>query len=329
MFTCIGNTIGKCGISIGDCLTNQQINSVVPNESHDPKFLYYLLHYNREAIRGIGIGGGAATPIINKSTFSSVKFSVPEDKDVQKSIASTLSAYDDLIENNRRRIALLEDAARQLYKEWFVRFRFPGHEHVPIVDGVPEGWEASVASNAMEVLSGGTPKTAIDEFWGGDIPFFTPKDTTGSIYVNSTEKMLTERGLEACASSLFSKGTVFITARGTVGKLNLAQRPMAMNQSCYALVAKEPLNQTFLYFALDAAIRQFKARAVGAVFDAIIKDTFNVIPFAVPPEKMVREFTEVVEDNVSQIDNLLAQNDRLRDARDILLPKLMSGEIAV
>ncbi len=249
--------------------------------------------------------------------------------DTQRRIGSILSAYDDLIENNRRRIELLERAARLLYKEWFVHFRFPGHEHVKIVDGVPEGWIKTTAYEAMEILSGGTPKTSVPEYWEGDIPFYTPKDSSDSVYVYETEKKLTEEGLRNCNSKLYPKDTVFITARGTVGKINLAQVPMAMNQSCYALVARSPLNQYFLYFALVHGVQQFKSRASGSVFDAIVRDTFKLIPFAVPNDWLVNAFTSYVEPLLRQIENLSTQNQKLKLARDLLLPRLMNGEIAI
>jgi type I restriction enzyme S subunit len=247
----------------------------------------------------------------------------------QQRIASVLSAYDDLIENNRRRIQLLEQAARLLYKEWFVHLRFPGHEHVKVKNGVPEGWAKKTAFDVMDVLSGGTPKTGVSDYWDGEIPFFTPKDATDSAYVFVTEKTLTETGLKNCNSALYPKDTVFITARGTVGNINLAAVPMAMNQSCYALIAKPPLNQIFLYFALKEGVEQFRSRAVGAVFDAITRDTFKLIPFVVPDEKLVRLFADYAEPILSQIHALMNQTQKLAQARDLLLPQLMNGEITV
>ncbi len=104
---------------------------------------------------------------------------------------------------------------------------------------------------------------------------------------------------------------------------------MAMNQSCYALVGKEPLTQYFLYCALHAAIDQFKSRAVGAVFDAIVRDTFKAIPFVMPSRNLIDEFTEMVTPIFKQIDNLIMKNQNLRKTRDLLLPKLISGEIDV
>ena len=194
---------------------------------------------------------------------------------------------------------------------------------------MPEGWEKKTAFDSMDILSGGTPKTKIPDYWDGGIPFFTPKDSTDYAYVSSTEKTLTETGLKNCNSKLYPKDTLFITARGTVGKINLAQTPMAMNQSCYALVGKAPINQYYLYFALIEGIGQFRSRAVGAVFDAIIRDTFKLIPFIVPDLKIIQAFTEYVKPILRQIDTLSTKNQRLIEARDLLLPKLMNGEVAV
>lgn len=298
---------------------------VKTKDGFDLKYMYYRL----KSFPLRSYAGGAAQPLLTQTILRGVRLPVVKDKNRQAKIASILSAYDDLIENNRRRIQLLEQAARLLYKEWFVHLRFPGHEHTPIIDGVPEGWEKTTAFEVMDVLSGGTPKTTNPSYWDGHIPFFTPKDATDFAYAHDTEKSITEAGLKNCNSNLYPKDTVFITARGTVGKINLAQCPMAMNQSCYALVAHPPLNQHFLYFALVDGVEQFRSRAVGAVFDAIVRDTFKLIPFVVPDEKLITAFMEHVSPMLAQIDNLSGQVRSLRKARDLLLPKLMNGEVAV
>lgn len=247
----------------------------------------------------------------------------------QSRIASILSAYDDLIENNRRRMKLLEEAARQLYREWFVRLRFPGHERVKIKDGLPEGWERKTAYDAVEILSGGTPKTTSPDFWDGEIPFYTPKDAVPGVWVTGCERTITEAGLNNCNSRLYPKGTVFISARGTVGKLNMAQQPMAMSQSCYALVGMNSISQPFVFFAMLEGVEALRQQAVGAVFDAIIVDTFKRIPFVVPDARMRGLFDEMADPILAQVENLTLQSQKLRAARDLLLPKLMSGEVAV
>ncbi len=290
------------------------------------RYLYYALIPVLGYFQSVSIG--ASTQYLTKPVLDNFELPLPSIR-VQQKITNILSAYDDQMENNLKRIALLEESARLLYLEWFVRLRFPGHEHTRIVDGVPEGWEMTTAYEVMEVLSGGTPKTSEPEYWDGEIPFYTPKDAMRCCYILETEKTLTEKGLYKCNSRLYPKNTIFITARGTVGNLNLAQRPMAMNQSCYALRGKGEIPTFYLFCALQAAVDQFKQRAVGAVFDAIIVDTFKLIPFVWPATKYISVFEEQVQPIFRQVENLLLQNQKLKQSRDLLLPRLMSGEIEV
>jgi type I restriction enzyme S subunit len=308
------------------CLGQRTVHLRVDVQQVDPDFLCYFLLAPPQ--QGLLLAGetGATAKHVNMKDIRRLPLRKMPSIESQRRAGRILAAYDDLIENNRRRIQLLEQAARLLYKEWFVHLRFPGHEHTKILDGVPEVWEKKTAFEVMDVLSGGTPKTTNPSYWDGDIPFFTPKDATDFAYAHDTEKSITEAGLKNCNSNLYPKNTVFITARGTVGKINLAQRFMAMNQSCYALIAHPPVSQQFLYFALVDGVEQFRSRAVGAVFDAIIRDTFKLIPFVVPGEKLITAFMEHVSPMVAQIDNLSGQIRSLRKARDLLLPKLMNGE---
>ncbi|ENB4343112.1 restriction endonuclease subunit S [Vibrio parahaemolyticus] len=314
-------------LAIDACFPDSVIGFIPDPKKSDARFIKYLfdavlkLQYRQ-------VSQGAAQDNLSQGKLLALKFSVPDDVNEQIRIADFIATYDDFIENNRRRIQLLEESARLLYQEWFVRLRFPGHEQAKIIDGVPEGWERTTADKVMNILSGGTPKTKMPEFWNGGIPFFTPKDAKG-LFTHDTEKTITELGLSKCNSHLYPKYTVFITARGTVGKLSFAQRPMAMNQSCYALIAKDGISQEFLYSSLKASIDQFKARASGAVFDAIVVDTFKDIPFLIPGPALRDEFTKQVKLLFNQVDNLSIQNIKLAQARDLLLPKLMSGELAV
>ena len=148
-------------------------------------------------------------------------------------------------------------------------------------------------------------------------------------YVLKTEKTITEEGLRSCNSKLYPPETVFITARGTVGKLNLPLVPMAMNQSCYALRSKGHIGQRHLFLALKAEIEQFRAHATGAVFDAIIVATFEQIPLIIPPKPLADAFATHIDPMFDQIGNMVQQNTQLAEARNLLLPRLMNGEIAV
>lgn len=248
---------------------------------------------------------------------------------VQKRIVEFLAGYDDLIENNQKQIKLLEEAAQRLYKEWFVDLRFPGHETTPIVDGIPEGWEVCKFSEIASIMSGGTPKTEVKEYYEGDIPFYTPKDSDGSFFVFDTITHISEAGLEHCNSQYYPEGTVIITARGTVGKTTILAVPMAMNQSCYALKCDELNSPYYLFFSLNKEVDSLKTMANGGVFNTIIVKTFDSISLTIPTQKVLSAFNAVVSSIMQQIKAKMKQNIHLAEARDRLLPKLMSGELEV
>jgi type I restriction enzyme, S subunit len=292
----------------------------------DWNFLAYALQSHEVQGRLRAMGFGATVEHIKVGDAENLLIPCPP-VDIQRKIGEILANYDDLIENNRRRMTLLEQSARLLYEEWFVRLRFPGHEHTRIVDGVPEGWEKRTAYDSINVMSGGTPKTTNPDFWDGDIPFYTPKDSIDNAWITGCERNITELGLTGCNSKLYPKGTVFISARGTVGKINIAQRPMAMSQSCYAMSGKYHLTPYFVYVSMSAAVGALRQQAVGAVFDAIVIDTFKRINLMVPSVEIMRMFDEIVQPVFAQVENITLQNQKLRAARDLLLPRLMSGEL--
>jgi type I restriction enzyme S subunit len=278
----------------------------------------------------IPITTGVNVPHISGKQILDYEFALPPIP-VQQRIAGILSAYDELIENSQRRIKILESMARALYREWFVHFRFPGHENHPRVASslgeIPQGWEAIAFTEIADVLSGGTPKTSTPEYWDGEIPFFTPRDTPDCFYVEDADKHVTELGLSKCASQLYPPDTVFITARGTVGKVALPSVPMAMNQSCYALRGKSGITQRFLFLMTLQQVEYLKTNTGGATFDTIVVDTFRRMQIAKPPHDLIAAFTRSVDAVFEQINTLQRQVQNLRRTRDLLLPRLLSGQI--
>ena len=339
VFPKIGNrTVSSCtivpvveGHKIFLLSTNMMKVSVKP-EIANLQYVYY--YFCQKHIRQyiVSIAGGGAQPIFNLTTLKNFEIELPH-LPLQRKIAGVLSAYDDLIENNTRRIEILEEMARSIYREWFVKFRFPGHEQVQMVDSglglIPEGWEIVSFTDIADILSGGTPKTRIPEYWGGDIPFFTPKDASSSFYVTETDKSITELGLKKCNSKLYPQNTVFITARGTVGKAVLTAVDMAMNQSCFALKGREDINQYFIFLTVNAYAAHLKQTASGATFDAIIIDNFRRLMVVKPPLNLLGNFGTLIQPFFEKILNLLNKNANLRQTRDLLLPRLISGEIDV
>ena len=294
---------------------------------------YFFSHDWRETVVQNMLHGSTVNriPISDFPEFEVRLPSLP----VQHRIADILSTYDDLIDNNARRIELLEEMAQAVYHEWFVELRFPGHAEAQMrkteaLGPVPAEWDVVPFTEIAEVLSGGTPKTTVEEYWDGPFPFFSPKDMPSSFYVTEdTSRHVTEEGIKNCSSELYPKETVFITARGTVGRIVMPAAGMAMNQSCYALQGKEGIDQLFVFFAIRSRVRHLKQRVHGAVFDTIIMSTFEDIYVAKPPQSLIERFVAVVRPLFDQMLNLIRRNATLRHTRDLQLPRLVSGEVAV
>lgn len=302
---------------------------VVPNKTLcDLKYVYYLL----TTVGLEKLNSDAAVPGLNRNIALSQKVKIPS-LSMQRRIASILSAYDDLIENNTRRIRILEEMAQAVYREWFVHFRYPGHESVPLVESelgmIPQGWEVKAFTDFIGVLSGGTPKTSNPDYWGGEIPWFTPQDLSGNFYVLDTIRKITELGLSKCSSKLYPPNTVFITARGTVGKCVLASVPMAMSQTNYALLANDGTSQFFVFLLTKSLVEHLKQQATGAVFDTIVVDTFRKLLVIKPHLDIIQKFHAIISPIFELIENLQKKNSNLRQQRDLLLPRLVSGELDV
>ena len=298
------------------------------DEIVDTRFLYQVLksEYYRPFFKKYCTG--SAQPQLPIKNLSTIALEIP-DKESQIHIADILSAYDDLIENNQKQIKLLEEAAQRLYKEWFIDLRFPGHESTPIHDGIPEGWERYPFSQKVSVMSGGTPKTEVKEYYGGSIPFYSPKDHNGSFFAFQTATTITKAGLANCNSPLYPENTIIITARGTVGKTVILAVPMAMNQSCYALKCDELNMPYYLFFALNAEVQKLRTMSNGGVFDTIIVKTFDNIEITFPAKNLAASFEKTISPIMEQIKAKMREIMTLTEARDRLLPKLMSGEIEV
>ena len=270
-------------------------------------FLYYLIKHNIHVLKKNTHGSVFDT--ITRDTFAGIEVDIP-DMDSQTKIAEILSNIDEKIEVNVRINENLEHQSLALFSNYYEQ----SNTEIDFTD-------------LIQVLGGGTPKTRESTYWNGNIPFFTPKDV-GFPYTLATEKTITEDGLLHCNSRLYPVNTVFVTARGTVGKVGIAGVPMAMNQSCYALIGKG-IHQLLVYFYTLKAIDRLKHKASGAVFDAIITKDFETEQvFKLSPND-TDTFIRIVEPMYQSILNNSIEKQRLIALRDSLLPKLMSGEIDV
>lgn len=250
----------------------------------------------------------------------SMKVPVP-DMQAQKHIASILSAYDDLVESNQKQIKLLEEAAQRLYKEWFVDLRFPGHETTPIVDGIPDGWEIQTLSQIADVVMGQSPKS---EFYNQDrqgLPFHQGVGSYGTRFVIDTTYSTSFTRIAEAGSILFS-------VRAPVGRLNITKNKIVIGRGLAAINHRSGM-QSYLFYLLKE--RFFKDNIIGngAIFASISKDELLGQKFIVPVDDLVKRFNTVVSDIDGKIAGLENQIMLLTEARDRLLPKLMSGEIEV
>lgn len=247
---------------------------------------------------------------------------------------------DDKIELNRRINANLEEQAKALYKSWFVDFEFPNSDGKPykssggkLIDSslglIPADWKVGDFTDVVTIKGGGTPKTDVAEYWNGTIPFFTPKDVSNSCYVVKTDKYITNSGFEHCNSELYEKDTVFITARGTVGKVVMAGCNMAMNQTNYALLGKDGGTQLFVYNLTIGLVNRLQKKSNGAVFNAITIKDFKSEKIIIPNQTVMSDFSNTVAPVYTMILRNHNQMENLISLRDALLPKLMNGEITV
>lgn len=282
---------------------------VRPSKEIDALFLYYFfcLESTKNFIRSIAVG--ATMPSINTKLMGEIEVSFP-DKNTQTKIANLLGAIDNKIETNQAINDNLEQQAATLFSSLYDR----SNTEVSFTD-------------LVQILGGGTPKTGENTYWNGNIAFFTPKDV-GTPYTLITEKTITEDGLSHCNSRLYPVNTVFVTARGTVGKVGMSGVPMAMNQSCYALVGKET-HQLLVYFYTLKAVDRLKHKASGAVFDAITTRDFESEQIMKLSADDAKSFLRIAEPMFQKVLNNSIENLRLSTLRDSLLPKLMSGEIDV
>lgn len=298
----------------------------------DPRFLlYYFLSPGWRAKMDAITITGATVSRIPLTAFPDTEVRFPR-VEKQAAIAQVLAAYDDLIQNNRKRIALLEEAARLLYREWFVYLRFPGHEHVKIVNGVPAGWSILALGEVCEAIGGGTPSTENAAFWNdGDIPWYTPTDITRNpcLALLASEKKISDAGLRGSSAKMLPAGTVLMTSRASVGYFGIVNAPSCTNQGFISIVPHSRVARMYLLHNLMHRVEEIRSHAGGATYKEISKGKFKALPIVLPVRELLQEFEEQASMLHSQVIALHSMNRRLAEARDLLLPRLMNGEIAV
>lgn len=324
---CEGGEPGRCAIwknQTPSMMIQKALHRIRVKSGFDSFFLYYSLLNKGLNGQYDGYFTGAAIKHLTGENLAKVEVDFPP-LSIQKKIGEVLAAYDDLIENNMKRIKLLEEMAQITYEEWFVRLRFPGHESTPInpETGLPEGWEKLSLSQIGEYLNGyafkpkdlgdeGMPIIKIKEIKGGVVND-TPRNTGETI----PEKYLVETGEILFSWSASLEVVIWQYERGL------------LNQHLFKVTPQKGVSKAFLFLALKEALKVFDGLTTGATMKHIKRKELDFVQTAVPDNRIMQKFDALVGAVIEEILNLSKQNQRLREARDILLPRLMTGVIDV
>ena len=297
----------------------------------DEDFVYYLTSSDAVVLPAINsMTGASGRQRADKRFIERTKLNVP-DLPTQMRIAEILSAYDNLIENNNRRIALLEKATQEFYKEWFVRFRFPGHENAKFENGLPEGWERRKISAYYDTCSGGTPSRTYEEYFvAGIYPWVKTGEIKDCIIID-TEEYITKEAVKKSSAKLLPAKSVAMAMYGVnIGQLGYFDKQMTCNQACCVFLDKRSFSSKHYLFQYLKSIREYLLLiSFGAAQQNLSQELIKKIKIVMPSDDIVRAFEEKVDAIYDSIKILMYKNQNLAKQRDLLLPRLMSGKLEV
>lgn len=332
--TCVV-TIGSIGEKLTkahtDCFINQAMNAVIPNEKYDEDYVYYVLKYNLKQLKMFDSGTASGRENVSKSAFSSININVLTKKDNQIKVGKILSNYDDLIENNNKRIKILEEIAQKIYKEWFVDFKFPGYETTTFkqtdLGKIPNNWEIKQIGKEYKTYLGGTPSRNEEKYWNGKIPWLN-SGKTNELRITKASEYVTELGLEKSSTKLMLQYTTVLAITGaTLGQVSMLGSEMCANQSVVGIYSDK--NPEYVFYLMKDKIQKLIQSASGGAQQHINKDIVNEMKFVLPADTMLNDFKNIIRPINKEIFNLLYKNHTLKQMRDLLLPRLISGEIDV
>ena len=321
LFSMAGVFLGKTGLITRDMLpanTNQAAAIIrLKKDKGIPKFVGYFLRQPSIITYVNNMSGQSAQPNINFQEIASIEILLPPLPE-QRTIASVLSSLDDKIDLLHRQNKTLEAMAETLFRQWFV-------------EEADKGWKEDSLLSLIELVGGGTPKTAIAEYWDGDVPWLSGGDISSNhkSFVLKADKNITELGLSNSPAKVLPGYATVISARGTVGKYCMLAKPMAFSQSNYGVLPRGSNCFFFTYLLINHVVEELQSSAYGSVFDTITTNTFRDIKVGLPPESPIAHFESKVSCYFNKIILNKNQIHSLEKLRDTLLPKLMSGEVRV
>jgi len=328
-----GATIGKVGrfTDKTDVYLNQRV-ALFRSKLIDNDYLWALLRSSKYQDILKGLGSGAAQANMSSFQIEEIEINIP-DLTTQTYIASVLSTYDDLIENNEKRIKVLEEMTQILYTEWFVKFKFPSHKKIKMVDSgteygmIPEGWKVKKLKEIGKAVTGKTPSTIILENFNGEILFIKTPDIHGNIFILETEQTLSEVGAKTQSLKLLPEKTVFVSCIGTLGVVGITSQPSQTNQQINALILNDSSDYCFFYlFAKSLREKLIGLGSNGATMGNVNKDKFENINIILPSQEIRSLFFQTITNLFGEILSLQKRNKNLSKTRDLLIPQLVTGK---
>ena len=329
--TCVV-TIGSIGKKMTmahcDCFINQAMNAIIPSANYDCEYVYYVIKHNVHRLKALDSGTASGRENVSKSAFSNLEIDVIDDLEIQRKIGLVLSTYDDLIENNRRQVKLLEEAAQRLYKEWFVDLRFPGWETTPITDGVPEGWHMVALSEIASVN-----KQSISKQYPYDYIDYTDIGSVSMGWIKTTTRYATKDAPGRAKRIAFDGDILWGMVRPNLRSYALVFHPAETSvfSTGFAILHAEKVPFSFLYCHVtqDEFVGYLINCTNGAAYPAVKPIHFEKTNLLLPTDELLEKFHSLVGPMFRKVEILEREIHQATEARDRLLPKLMSGELEV
>jgi type I restriction enzyme S subunit len=322
LITIAANIAETAILTIPACFPDSIVGFIADPVKTDVKFIKYQIDYIKRQMQNIA--PGAAQDNLSLDKLLTFDFLVPHPS-IQAKIVAVISSYDDLIENNQRRIKLLEQAAHDLYQEWFVHFRFPGHEQVEMVNVdsriLPAGWEISSLGKECQIVMGQSPKSEFYNEQGVGLPFHQGVSYFGDWFPTHTIYCSVE-------NRIAEEGDVLFSVRAPVGRMNLADTRLIVGRGLAAIRCK-PRHREFIFEQLKVIFYEEDLIGGGTIFQSVTKDDVHKIGLVKPSQNLIEQFGNLVGTIYEQIYNLFKRNELLRNTRNLLLPRLISGELDV
>ena len=299
----------------------------IDTNQFDTRYLFYSIGLKLKLMQSNA--AGTATRFLTQPILDNINIEY-RPLPTQQKIASILSAYDKLIQNYKKQIEALQTAASELYKEWFVRFRFPGWQNAKFENGIPEGWSICRLKDFGKVITGKTPPTEKEEYYGGDVMFVKTPDMHGNMFVQSTSEYLSKLGCEYQKAQYLPENSIMVSCIGTGGITAINAYPANTNQQINSIILKDKKYLPWLYFTISnmkETIEMFGN--TGTTMTNLSKGKFEKLKVVKPEHSIIQTFENKVSPLFEQIKNLNKQITNLTQQRDLLLPRLMSGKLEV